>query len=90
LGLPVVVLVEVAEEEDEEDEEDEVVEEPEEVEEAGAEQLLQLVWKTVVLGPDVGTVCVLGKYTMNPTLTSFPTGRVPWYEVTVYWLPDPA
>jgi len=27
---------------------------------------------------------------MKPAFTEFPAGRVPWYEVTVYWFPEPA
>jgi len=36
--------------------------------------------------PD-GTLDVLGKSTINPTFTELPTGKVPWNEVTVYWVP---
>jgi len=49
-------------------------------------QTLQVVVEAAAETPEEGTVWVLGKFTTIPALTEFPTGRVPWYEVTVYWL----
>jgi len=49
-------------------------------------QTLHVVVEAVAETPEEGTVWVLGKLITKPTLTELPTGRVPWYEVTVYWL----